>query len=87
MDRVYTIFAEPLKLCPRYQFEKATEQYRGNRYVKTFTTWRHYIAVLYSRITLKDSLRDIETGLGTQSGRWYHLGGLRGCTGARSPMY
>jgi len=74
MNRVYTIFAELLKLCPRYQFEKATEQYRGNRYVKTFTTWQQYIAVLYSQITLKDSLRDIETGLGTQSGRWYHLG-------------
>jgi len=74
MNRVYTIFAELLKLCPRYEFEKATERYGGNRYVKTFTTWQQYIAVLYSQITLKDSLRDIETGLGTQSGRWYHLG-------------
>ncbi len=74
MNRVYTIFAELLKLCPRYEFEKATERYGGNRYVKTFTTWQQYIAVLYSQITLKDSLRDIETGLGTQSGRWHHLG-------------
>lgn len=74
MNRVYTIFAELLKLCPRYQFEKATERYKGNRYVKTFTTWRQYITILYSQITQKDSLRDIETGLGTQSGRWYHLG-------------
>ena len=73
-NRVYTIFAELLKLCPRYQFEKATERYRGTRYVKTFATWQQYIAILYSRITLKDSLRDIETGLGTQSGRWYHPG-------------
>lgn len=74
MNKVYTIFAELLKLCPRYQFERATEHYKGNRYVKTFTTWQQYIAVLYSQITQKDSLRDIETGLGTQSGRWYHLG-------------
>ena len=77
MNKVYTIFAELLKLCPRYQFERATERYKGNRYVKTFTTWQLYITVLYSQITQKDSLRDIETGLGTQSGRWYHLG-LRG---------
>lgn len=74
MNKVYTIFAELLKLCPRYQFEKATERYKGNRYVKTFTTWQQYIVVLYSQITQKDSLRDIETGLATQSGRWYHLG-------------
>jgi len=77
MNKVYTIFAELLKLCPRYQFERATERYKGDRYVKTFTTWQQYIAVLYSQITQKDSLRDIETGLATQSGRWYHLG-LRG---------
>ena len=84
MDKVYNIFAELLKLCPRYQFEKATERYRGNRYVKTFTTWQHYISILYSQITQKDSLRDIETGLGTQSSRWYHLGGSKGCAEAPS---
>ena len=74
MNKVYTIFAELLNLCPWYQFERATERYKGDRYVKTFTTWQHYIAILYSQITQKDSLRDIETGLGTQSSRWYHLG-------------
>lgn len=74
MNRVYTIFAEVLKLCPRYQFEKATQRYRGDRYVKTFTAWQQYITILYSQITQKDSLRDIETGLQTQSDRLYHLG-------------
>jgi len=74
MNRVYTIFAELLKLCPRYQFEKTTERYRGDRYVKTFTAWQQYITILYSQITQKDSLRDIETGLTAQSDRLYHLG-------------
>jgi hypothetical protein len=74
MNKVYTIFAELLKLCPRYQFERSTERYNGDRYVKTFTTWQQYITILYSQITQKDSLRDIETGLVTQSSRWYHLG-------------
>ena len=30
MNKVYTIFAELLKLCPRYQFERATERYKGD---------------------------------------------------------
>jgi hypothetical protein len=77
MNKVYTIFAELLKLCPRYHFEKAVERYEGDRYVKIFTTWQQYITLLYSQITQKDSLRDIETGLLAQSSRWYHLG-LRG---------
>jgi len=74
MNKVYTIFAELLKLCPRYHFEKAVERYQGDRYVKIFTTWQQYITLLYSQITQKDSLRDIETGLSAQSSRWYHLG-------------
>jgi len=74
MNRVYTIFSELLKLCPRYHFDKAVEQYHGDRYVKTFTTWQQFMAILYSQITQKDSLRDIVTGLSAHGARWYHLG-------------
>jgi len=74
MNKVYTIFSEVLKLCPRYHFEKAVEQHGGDRYVKTFTTWQQFMTVLYSQITQKDSLRDIVTGLSAHAARWYHLG-------------
>jgi hypothetical protein len=74
MNRVYTIFSELLKLCPRYQFDKAVEQYQGDRYVKIFTTWQQFMAILYAQITQKDSLRDIVTGLSAHAARWYHLG-------------
>lgn len=30
MNKEYIIFAELLKLCPRYQFERATERYKGD---------------------------------------------------------
>jgi hypothetical protein len=74
MNRVYTMFSELLKLCPRYHFDKAVEQYQGDRYVKTFTTWQQFMAILYSQIKQKDSLRDIVTGLSAHAARWYHLG-------------
>jgi hypothetical protein len=74
MNRVYTIFSEILKLCPRYHFDRAVKEYHGDRYVKTFTTWQQFMAILYSQITQKDSLRDIVTGLSAHSSRWYHLG-------------
>jgi hypothetical protein len=74
MNRVYTIFSELLKLCPRYHFDKAVAQYQGDRYVKTFTTWQQFMVILYSQIRQKDSLRDIVTGLSAQAARWYHLG-------------
>ena len=72
MKKVYTIFSEILKLCPRYHFEKAVKEYHGDRYVKTFTTWQQFMAILYSQITQKDSLRDIVTGLSAHASRWYH---------------
>lgn len=79
MNKVYTIFSELLKLCPRYHFDKAVEQYYGDRYVKTFTTWQQFMAILYSQITQKDSLRDIVTGLSAHAARWYHIGLTRIC--------
>jgi hypothetical protein len=74
MHRVYTIFSELLKLCPRYHFDKAVERHQGDRYVKSFTTWQQFMAILYSQITQKDSLRDIVTGVSAHAARWYHLG-------------
>jgi len=74
MNKVYTIFSEVLKLCPRYHFDKAVQQHGGDRYVKTFTTWQQFMTILYSQITQKDSLRDIVTGLLAHGARWYHIG-------------
>jgi len=74
MPKLGTIFSELLKLFPRYRFEKSVERYQGDRYVKRFSTWQHFITILYSQIKQKDSLRDIESGLATQSAKWYHLG-------------
>ncbi|HLG28833.1 MAG TPA: IS4 family transposase [Candidatus Brocadiales bacterium] len=74
MNKVYTIFSEILKLCPRYQFDSAVQRHQGDRYVKTFTTWQQFMTILYSQITQKDSLRDIVTGLSAHAARWYHLG-------------
>jgi hypothetical protein len=74
MRKLETIFGELLKLVPRYQFEKAVEQYQGDRYVKSYTTWHQYITILFSQIKQKDSIRDIVTGWDAFETRWYHLG-------------
>ncbi|HLG29977.1 MAG TPA: DUF4372 domain-containing protein [Candidatus Brocadiales bacterium] len=74
MQGHHSIFSELLKLYPRYRFEKAVELHNGDRYIKTFSTWQQFITMLYSQIKQKDSLRDIESGLMTQSAKWYHLG-------------
>jgi transposase len=74
MRKLETIFGELLKLVPRYQFEKAVQQYHGDKYVKSYTTWQQYITILFSQVKQKDSIRDIVTGLDAYESRWYHLG-------------
>lgn len=69
-----TILSQLLTLIPRHQFDQAVSEYSGNRYVKKFTTWNQLTTLLYAQSSGKNSLRDIQTALGTQQPKLYHLG-------------
>lgn len=74
MTKTGTIFAELLKLTPRYHFDKSVKQHGADYYSKSFTAWKQFITLLYAQITRKDSLRDIQTALTAQSSHLYHIG-------------
>lgn len=74
MSHINTIYNQLLHLVPRHQFEGLVKRHGGDRYVKYFTCWQQFLSLLYAQIRAKDSLRDIETSLRAQSGRWYHIG-------------
>ncbi len=74
MSHISTIFNQFLQLIPRHEFEKLVQKHKGDRYVKYFSCWQQLITLLFAQIRGKDSLRDIETSLKTQSSRWYHIG-------------
>lgn len=69
-----TIMNQLLTLIPRHQFDQAVSEHSGNRYVKKYTTWNHLTTLLYAQASGKNSLRDIQTALGTQEPKLYHLG-------------
>lgn len=69
-----TIMHQLMTLIPRHQFENAVSEYSGNRYVKKFTTWNQLTTLIYAQASGKNSLRDIQTALGTQEPKLYHLG-------------
>ncbi len=69
-----TIMSQLLNLMPRHQFDQAVSEYSGDRYVKKFTTWNQLTTLLYAQASGKNSLRDIQTALGTQQPKLYHLG-------------
>lgn len=74
MPHYNTVFNDLLDLYPRHRFESAVESLGADRYVKSFTTWQQFVALLYAQASGKNSLREIETGLLSQSNRLYHLG-------------
>ena len=69
-----TIMSQLLTLLPRHQCDQAVSDFGGDHYVKKFSTWNQLTVLLYSQAAGKNSLRDIQTALGTQEPKLYHLG-------------
>lgn len=69
-----TIFNQLLAFLPKHRFDQFVGQHNGDRYVKKLTTWSQLVALMYAQATQKESLREVETGLLTHQGTWYHLG-------------
>ena len=63
-----------LTLLPRHQFDQAVSDFGGDHYAKKFSTWNQLTVLLYAQAAGKNSLRDIQTALGTQEPKLYHLG-------------
>lgn len=66
-------FSELLKLLPRASFEQATEQSQADKYCKSFTSWRHLVAMLYLQLSGQSSLRTVQAGFNAQPSHHYHL--------------
>lgn len=69
-----TILAQMLKMFSRYEFQKAVSETGAERHARGFSSWNHFVAMLFGQLAGQDSLRGIEAGLATQSQNLYHLG-------------
>ncbi|MFA4982081.1 MAG: IS4 family transposase [Candidatus Omnitrophota bacterium] len=69
-----TILGQMLKMFPRYQFHEAVLETGAEYHARGFTSWNHFVAMLFGQLSGQDSLRTIEAGLATQSKALYHLG-------------
>jgi hypothetical protein len=59
---------------PQDYFEYLVDKYDGNRYIKSFTCWNHFMVLLWSQLTSRESLRDIIGSLNAHRSKFYHLG-------------
>ena len=66
-------FSELLKLLPRNEFNRAVKQHKADQSCKSFTSWRHLLAMVYVQLSGQKSLRTLEQGFNAQSSHHYHL--------------
>jgi FOG: Transposase and inactivated derivatives len=69
-----TVFKQLLQYLPRYEFNLCVSRYRGEHWVKKFSTYDQFLCLAYAQLTYRESLRDIETCLNSHQEKLYHIG-------------
>ncbi|MCB2021404.1 MAG: IS4 family transposase [Rhizobacter sp.] len=68
------VFAQVMAHLPLSTFRRCVARYDGEHKVKSFSCLDQFYAMAFAQLTFRESLRDIEACLTTQSQRLYHLG-------------
>ena len=74
MVRTASLFSQLLDLFPRNQFQRSVKAYRAERYMKGFTCWEQFVAMLFCQLAQAHSLRKICNGLSCCLGKLIHVG-------------
>ena len=69
-----TILNQMLKMFNRHEFQKFVSQTGTEYHARGFSSWNHFVSMLFAQLAGIDNLRGIEAGLATQSKFLYHLG-------------
>jgi Transposase DDE domain/Domain of unknown function (DUF4372) len=70
-----TVFRDILKLVPWTEFDRLVKNHGTDDLVRSFTTKRQLLALLYGQLSGAHSLRDIEASMASHQARLYHAGG------------
>ena len=69
-----TIFGQIIQLISRYKFDKAVSATNAEKGAKGFSSWSHFVALLFGQFYSQTGLRGIVNGLAIQVKKLYHLG-------------
>src|SRR5512137_1277703 len=74
MNTGHTVFRQLLQYLPRHEFNLCVQRYRGEYWVKSFSTFDQFLCLVYAQMAGRESLRDIETCLNSHREKLYHIG-------------
>jgi len=70
----HTVIGQIIQMFSRFEFQKAVKAAGTEYHARGFSSWNHFVAMLFGQLCGQDSLRGIEAGLATQAQNLYHLG-------------
>ena len=74
MNQDKYVFAQLTAFLIRTQFNNIVRKYDGNRYVKQFTYWNQFLAIMFGQLSNCESFRDLIVAFGAHRAKQYHLG-------------
>ena len=74
MNSRRTVFSQLIQHVPHQEFQKCVSRYQGDYYLKSFSCWDQYLAMVFAQLTYRESLRDIEVCLRAVGNKLYHMG-------------
>ena len=72
------VFAQFLRLLPRYEFQRIVNKYNGDYRIKSFKCWNQLACMMFAQIRQEKSLRDLDLALNAHAPKLYHIG-IRQC--------
>jgi len=77
VKRFCSIFNQVFQVFSRTEFQRAVQETGAERGAKGFTSWSHFVAMLFCQLGNAQSLREIEGGLASAQGRLEQVGAKR----------
>jgi Transposase DDE domain/Domain of unknown function (DUF4372) len=74
VKRFCSIMNQLLQIFPRSEFQWAVKQTQSERHARGFSSWDHFVAMLFCQLADAQSLREITGGLASCEGRLEQLG-------------
>ena len=74
MNQDKYIFAQLTSFLNRTQFNNYVRKYDDNKYVKHFTCWNQFLAMMFGKLSNRESLRDLIVAFEVHRNKQYHLG-------------
>ena len=69
-----SVFNQLLKVIPSYHLDRLIKKHKGDHRVRKLGCREQFIALLYSQLTGRKSLRDLECSFNSHRHHFYHLG-------------